>query len=171
MHLVSEEERDANLVENATQSIRIEVEVDAERLDDVSGARLRRRGTVTVLDKRDPHRGKHDGGHRRNVDGLVSVSARAHDVESATGQVNACRVVLHAIGEAVDLIDRGALNGHRGQEGRETRLAELATHDLVHQPVRLVVVQALTSGQRGDDRRPLLRGHHLAPRSTSATVS
>ena len=81
------------------------------------------------------------------------------------------RVILHAIGQAVDLIDRGALDGHRSQEGRETRLAEFAAHDLVHQPVRLAVVEVLSGGQRGDNRRPLLRGHHLAPRSTSATVS
>ena len=82
-----------------------------------------------------------------------------------------CRVILHAVSQAVDLIDRGTLDGHRGQEGRETRLSELAAHDLVHQPVRLAVVEALAGSQRGDDRRPLLRGHHLAPRSTSATVS
>ena len=124
-----------------------------------------------MLDERNPHRGKHDGGHRRNVDGLVSVSTRTHDVESATGQFDVRRVILHAIGQAVDLIDRGALDSHRGQEGRETRLAELAAHDLVHQPVGLAVVEALAGGEGGNDRRPILRDHHLAPRSTSATVS
>ena len=104
MHLVREEERNANLVEDATQSIRVEVKVDAECLDDVRGARLRRRRTVTVLDERDPHRCEHDGGHRRDVDGLVSVSTRTDDVESTAGQLDVCRVILHAVSQAVDLI-------------------------------------------------------------------
>ena len=171
MHLVREEEGDTDLVKDSAQRVGVKVKVDAECLDDIRRARLRRRGTVTVLDERNPHRGEHDGGHRRNVNGLVPVSARTHDVESATRQLDVCRVILHAISQAVDLIDRGALDGHRGQEGCETRLAELAAHDLVHQPVGLAVVEALAGGEGGNDRRPLLRGHHLAPRSTSATVS
>ena len=124
-----------------------------------------------MLDERNPHRGEHDGRHRRNVNGLISVSTRTHDVESTTGQLDVRRMILHAVGQAVDLIDRGALDSHRGQERRETSLAEFAAHDLVHQPVRLAVVEALSGGEGSNNRCPLLRGHHLAPRSTSATVS
>ena len=171
MHLVGEQEGDTDLVEDAAQIGWLHVQVDAEGLDDVRGTGLRGGGTVAVLDQGNTHRCRDNRGHGRDVDGLVAVSAGADDVESAAGQVDAGRVILHAVGQAVNLLDGGALDRHGGEEGGQASLAELAAHDLVHEPVRLVVVQRFTGDQGGDDRGPVPVAHRAAPRSTSATVS
>ena len=62
-----------------------------------------------MLDQGNTHRCRDNRGHGRDVDGLVAVSAGADDVESAAGQVDAGRVILHAVGQAVNLLDGGAL--------------------------------------------------------------
>ena len=124
-----------------------------------------------MLDQGNAHRGQHDRGHGRNVDGLVAVPARADDVEGAAGQVHALRVILHAISEAVDLLDRGSLDRHGSQEGGEAGFTQFAAHHLVHEPVGLVVVQRLTGDEGSDDRTPFAPAHRAALRKTSATVS
>ena len=171
VHFVSEKERDADLIENGAQLINLDVQVDAQRLDHVGRTGLRRGRPVTVLNERNAHRGQHDRGHGRNVDGLVAVPARADDVEGAAGQVHALRVILHAISEAMDLLDRGSLDRHGSQEGGEAGFTQLAAHHLVHEPVGLVVVQRLTGDKGSDDRTPFAPTHRAAPRKTSATVS
>ena len=81
-----EAEPDAGLVDAARDAVRAEVDRDAERLEHVGRAALRRRGPVAVL--RDPRaRARRDErGHRRDVDGARAVAAGAAGVDQRAGR-------------------------------------------------------------------------------------
>ena len=133
-----EAEADPDLVDAAGHPGRAELDVHAERLEEVGGAAGRRRRPVAVLGHPGAGAGGHEGGQGRDVDAARPVAAGAAGVEQRPGDVDPLGVGQHRAdegghlgrrlplgpqgdGEAGDLGRRGPPLEDRGQGTRRPR--------------------------------------------------
>ena len=155
-----EAEGDPDLLTDAGDGLRGQVEPDAERLEDVGRARLRRRGPVAVLDDRCTRTGRDDGGHRRDVHRHRSVTAGADDVQHPAGDDDRGGVLVHRGHQTLELVDGLALRAQRDGEAGDLRRGRLAGQDLVHRPGCLSGGQVVSRDQGRQDFGPGVRGGH-----------
>ena len=163
-----EEEGDAHLPQDLRLPLRFQRDSDAEFLQGIGGAGLRGRRPRTVLDHLRSRRGRHQGRHGGDVDGVGPVTPRAHHVHGLPVEGDLERVVEHRGAEALDLVLRLPLRPQGHQQGRELHLAGAAREDLVERPLRGLGFQTLTAHQPRQDVRPGV-GHATFSRSNPAT--
>ncbi len=148
-----EEEAEAELVDRPLDLLRGQLELEAERLEHVRRAGLRRRGAVAVLRDRRSRRRRDEGRRGRDVVRVRAVAAGADDIDDVGAlRVDAEDVLAHRLGAARDLVRRLALRAQRDEEAGDLRLRRLAAHDLAHRRARLVARQVVAVEQARDDR-------------------
>ena len=148
-----EEEAEAELVDRLLDPLRRQLEPEAERLEHVRRAGLRRRRAVAVLRDRRTRRRRHERGRGRDVVRVRAVAARADDVDDVGAlRRDAENVLAHRLGAPGDLVGRLALRAQRDEEAGDLRLRRLAAHDLAHRLARLVAREVVAVEQALDDR-------------------
>ena len=160
METRSEHEPDVRLLDASRDAVGTEIDLHAERLEDVRAAARARRGPVAVFGH--PAAGtRHDErGHRGDVEAVRPVAAGADDVDRVPLEDDPHDHVAERRGAARDLIHRLAADVQRRQERAELRRCRLAGHDRGHRRVRL------RTGQRppaGDDADGLTRVQGSSP--------
>ena len=98
---------------------RIVVDADAERIEDVGRARLRRDRAVAVLGDRHAEGCDHERRGRRDVERPGAVAAGAHDVDRPDGRLHADHALAHRRGEASELVHGLAAHPEAHQQRRE----------------------------------------------------
>ena len=137
-----EHEAEAELVDRLRDPFSGQVELEAEGLEHVRRAGLRRDGAVPVLrDTRAGGRG-HECRSGRDVEGLAAVAAGAGRVDQvAPLRVDRDDVLAHRLRATGDLVCGLALQPEGDEEAADLPGRRLAAHDLVHDRVRLHAVQ------------------------------
>ena len=156
---LGEEEAEAELVDRAFDVLRRQLELEAERLEHVRGARLRRRGAVAVLRDGRARRRGNEGGRRGDVVRVRAVATGADDVDDVGAlRVDAEDVLAHRLGAAGDLGRGLALHAQRDEEAGDLAARRLAGSTHRHRRPRLVPRQVVAVEQ---PRKPLL--NHSRP--------
>jgi hypothetical protein len=155
----SEEEAEAELVDRALDPLDRELEIEAERLEDVRRSRRGRHRPVAVLRHSRAGRGGHERRRRRDVERPRPVAAGAGGIDEvlAAGS-HGEHVRPHRLGAAGDLVRGLALQAQGYEEAADLRRRRLAAHHLFHHRPRLTAREVLTFEQPGesflDHRRP-----------------
>lgn len=149
----------------------VQVQGDAERLDDVGGPALAGDGAASVLDDPGPGGGGHQGGHGGDVDGVRAVAPGPDHVghgRAVDGQGD--DAVHEGVEHPAEFRCGLALGPQRGQESRELGRLVGVVHDLGHRPAGVLRTQVLARQQRGEQARPgaSRRGHHSPLRAGRA---
>ena len=153
-----EAEADAGLLDAAQHAGRRQLDDDAERLEHVGRAAQRRRRPGAVLAHRHAGPGDDDGGHRRHVDRVRAVAARADDVDGPAPQLVVQRHQLgrrqHGVEQPGQLVGRLALGPQRDDEADQLGRRGVAAEDRRHRRSRLVGGQVAPGEQLGQQARP-----------------
>jgi hypothetical protein len=146
-----EEEPEADVVQDRADLLWEEVDVRAERLEQVGGAGLRGGGAVAVLRDRAAGARDHERRGRRDVEGQRAATG-ADDVDEvlADGR-DLGGVGAHRGGEAGDLVRGLALGAQRDEEAGDLDVRGVAGHDLVEDPLGLLELE-VPSGRDPFDR-------------------
>ena len=148
-----EHEAEAELVDRAGDALRLELEVEAERLEHVGRACLRRRGAVAVLCHTGARGRSDERGGGRDVERALAVAAGARGVdEVGARRLHGEHVVAHRLRAARDLVGGLALRAQRDEEACDLCLRRLAAHDLVHRLERLRAREVVAVEHPGDRR-------------------
>ena len=163
---LGEAEADAGPADAGHDVLRSQVDDDPELLEHVCGAGRRRGGPIAVLDDRCPAGRADERGHRRDVDRVRLVAARAHDVERdgcrLRPEVEEPRVAQHHRDEGIHLGRRLALGPQRGHEAGDLGRRRRSAEDLLHRPGGGVGREVLAAHEAGQDRRPGVLGERHA---------
>src|SRR6185437_2158062 len=135
------------------------IEIDAERLQDVGGARFRREIAVAVLGDRHAGASDDDRGRCRDVEGAGTVAARADGVDRAGRGTDRQRFGAHGARRAGDLFDGLAAQPQRHQERAHLRWRRVTGHHYVESGGAVVFAQALAGGEANKDGFEINFGH------------
>ncbi len=146
-----EDEAEAELVDRPGDAVRLQLEVEAERLEHVGGTGGRRDGAVAVLCDARAGGGRHERRRRGDVErpcAIATCSSRVHEVGAR--RRDGYDVRAHGLRAAGDLIRRLALGAQRDEEAGRLGLRRFAGHDLVHRGLRRGRVEIPAVEQLGD---------------------
>src|SRR6185295_12298825 len=169
-------EAEADLVDAAAHLLGGELDVDAERLEQVGRAAPARIGAVAVLGDRAARGGGDQGRRGRDVEGRwPTARARGVDQVGARGG-DGSGEGPHRSGEANQLRDGLPLRAQPDQEGGGLHLARAPLHDLGEHRGRVVGGQVVAGADRvdrpGDDVvRRVAHARKLAKRCLPCGVS
>ena len=125
------------------------IEDEAERLEDVGGARRRADGAVAVLGDCRAGRGCDDRRRGGDVERLRRIAAGPDHVdEIGPGHVHRGHVRPHRLGAARDLVRRLALRPERDEESCDLHRGRVTGHDLAHHRAGLLPGQVGAVEQR-----------------------
>ncbi len=146
----SEHEGEARALEAGGRRLRRQLDLAAERLEDVGGAAGARNRAVAVLGDA---RARAGGDERRggaDVERSARVAAGAARIEQRAGDRDAQRLLTHGARHADDLVDGLAFHAQRDDERAELRGCGLARHDLIHAGGGLVLGEVAPFNKLGD---------------------
>ena len=149
-----EHEADAGLGEAPLHATRVEVDLDAERLEHVGRAAVRRGRAVAVFGHRDPRAGHDDRRDRGDVERVAPVAAGAAGVDDRRARVDGTREAERRRGETLQLVDGLALGTERHQEAADLPRGRLAAHDHAHGFGRFLGGERLVSDDPRERVRP-----------------
>ena len=168
-----EQEHEADLVEQPARAIRVEVDRDARRREDVGGTDARGDRAVSVLGNARSRAGCDDGGRDRQVEHVPADPARAVRVENGRTRgrdpSHPCAQGRHRSG---DFVGRLAAGRDSDQDRSLLRLRRLAVHEVAEDPLGEIARQRTPRGhdlQRlGDVRSHGRSASRSAPRPATS---
>ena len=144
MQLRREEKRDAGAAQHVAHPRGIEIDVHAERGEDVGAAARRRHRAVAVLGHRGAGAGGNDRGDRRHVERAASVAAGAAGVDDAIAIDGQRRHALaHRQRGAGDLVRGLALHPQRDEQRAFLHVGGAAVHHFAEHFVHFVAPEVL----------------------------
>ncbi len=147
----SEEEREAELVDRLLDLLAWQLELEAERLEDVGGAGARRHGAVAVLRDRGARGRGDERGGRRDVQRVRVVAAGARGVDEVLALRLDCEHVrAHRLRAAGDLVSGLSLRAQRDEEAADLRRRRIPGHDHRHDLARLCTLEVVAVEQPRD---------------------
>ena len=148
VHARGKQEGDADFLERPRGIVRAEVDFDAQRGQEVGGARTARHRAVAVFGHPRPGRGGEQRGAGRNVETALAVAAGAASVDQIVEAMgNVQHSSPHGRGRAGDLRSRFPLHGQGHQQRRLQGIGKLA----VHQPAEQRFGRLPAQGTAGQD--------------------
>ena len=146
-----EQEAEAELVDRARDQLGRELEIEAERLEDVGRAGGGRDRPVAVLrHARAGGRGdERSGGRDVERPGAVAAGSGRVD-EVAPLRLDDEHVLPHRLGAARDLVGRLALQAKRDEEAADLRRRRLPAHDRAHHLARVLLRQVAPLQELGE---------------------
>jgi hypothetical protein len=159
-----EHEADAALFDGARNLLRVEVDVDAQRLQHVGAARLARHAAPAVLADLGARRGRDKHRAGRDVEGVRAVATGADDVHEILGVLDGHlgRHLAHHLRGRGDLADGFLLHAQAGDQRGHHHGRAFAAHDEPHDVQHLVVedfavfdgaLQRFLGGDHGESPR------------------
>ncbi len=133
---------------------RVEVDLDAERLEQVGGARAARGRAVAVLGDRYPRAGNDDRRDRRDVERPAAVAAGATRVDDRRGGHDRVREPERRLRKPLELVDGLTLRPKGHQEPADLAGGCLTAHDHAHRLRSLIGRQRLVSDESRERARP-----------------
>jgi hypothetical protein len=145
---------------HASDLFRREVDIDAERLENVGAARLRRDRAAAMLGDARAGSGGDEHRRRRDVEGLRAVAAGAAGIDQvrAVADLHLGRQLAHHLRRRRDFADGFLLDAQAGDDRRDHHRRHFAAHDLAHQRNHFVVKDLAVF----DDPRQGVLGFHWA---------
>ena len=155
-----EHESEPELVDRAGNRLGGELEIEAELLEHIRGARRRRHGAIAVLGDSGARRCRDERCRGRDVERPAAVAPGAGGVDEVVALgVHRDHVVAHRLCGAGDLVRRLTLDPQGDEEASDLRLRRTAAHDRSHHLARLGARQVFTVEQLSERRLD----HRAAP--------
>ena len=148
----------------------IQVDPDAERLEEIGGSTVRGGGPVAVFGDRDAGARDDQGRDRRDVERAAPIPTRAARVDHRLRCFHGGGELEHRAGETVDLIDGLALRAEGEQERADLRRGRLAGHDLAHRLGRVLGPEVLPAREPQQQFRPEIGVRHEVREASSGCV-
>ena len=142
------------------------IDLDAERLQHVGGARFRRQRAIAVLGDRHAGAGDDEGRAGRDVEGAGGVAAGADHVDCVSRRLHAQHLGAHGGDRAGDLVDGFPAHAQAHQQPAHLRGRRLARHHAVEGACRFRAREAGAGRDLGDERLEIV-GHGFAPYSAA----
>ena len=132
VHFGREQKRNSVLLQTVLHHFGMDVEVEAERGENVARAAFARRRPVAVLRHGNARARNDERRSGRNVERIHSVAARAAGVYRRTrARVDECRLFAHRRSRADNFVDRLALHFEGCKKRRKNRRVDPAVHNFV----------------------------------------
>jgi hypothetical protein len=151
-----EAEADPGLVHAAGNCGGLEIDGDAERLEEISAPARRRGGAIAVLAHLHAGPGDDERRDRGHVDRMTAVTARAAGVDYASHVLQGHRLggSVHGLQEPDDLVDGLALHPEGDDERRDLGGGGVSGEYLAHGRRRVLGGDVKARGQRAQHRGP-----------------
>lgn len=112
-----------------------ELDLNAQRLENVGASRARRDTAVAVLGNFRTGGTHHEHRGRGNVEGMRAIASRTHHVHEVRATLHHHRrsKLAHDLCGCTDLADRFLFHPQSGEQRRSNRRGQVTTHDHAHQ--------------------------------------
>ena len=125
-------------IDAATDAVRVERDVDSQRLEHIGAPASAGGGAISVLGHRDPRSRRDEGGRRGDIECPGAVATSATGIDRAGRELKRSRMRPHRLDEAGHFLDGFALGSQRDQQAGELPRGHFPGHDLVHDVAGLV---------------------------------